>query len=139
MNRRLRGCLPLTAKSLEPSVPGGAKSQLKNRQKKQKDHYKHTKNLPPLEPDDNVRYQTSTSWEPAIIVQRHSAPHSYDLITTRGNIIQWHLKQTRETRPEVIVPVIDDTPLSTNQSPRQRSNANTNPQPTERRTSSGRL
>ena len=59
INRRLRGCLPLTAKSLEPSVPEGAKSQLKNRQKKQKDQYynKHTKNLPPLESDDVVRFK----------------------------------------------------------------------------------
>ena len=96
MNRRLRGSLPFTAKSLEPSVPEGAKSQLQNRQKKQKDQFdKHTKSLPPLKPDDVVRYQTSTSWEPAVIVQRHSAPRSYDLITTRGNIIhrnRRHLK-----------------------------------------------
>ena len=114
MNRSLQGCLPLTAKSLEPSVPEGVKSQLKNRQKKQKDQYdKCTKNLLPLEPDDIVRYQTSTSWEPAVIIQRHSAPRSYDLITTRGNIIRRnrrHLKRTGETRPEVIVPVIDGYP-----------------------------
>ena len=49
MNRRLRGSLPFTAKSLEPSVPEGAKSQLQNRQKKQKDQYdKHTKSSPTL-------------------------------------------------------------------------------------------
>ena len=118
MNRRLRGSLPFTAKSLEPSVPEGAKSQLQNRQKKQKNQYdKHTKSLPTLKSDDVVRHQTSTSWEPATIVQRHSTPRSYDLITARGNIIRRnrrHLKRTREIRPEVVVPVIDDIPESTN-------------------------
>ena len=80
-----------------------------------------------------------------MIVQRHSTSCSYDLITTSGNIIRRnrrHLKRTREIRPEVIVPVIDDTPASTNlfsQPPRQRSNANASQQPTEKRTCSGRL
>ena len=76
MNRRLRGSLSFTIKFLEPiaSVPEGAKSQPQNRQKKQKDQYdEHTKSLPPLKPDDVVRYQTSTSWEPAVIVQRHTS------------------------------------------------------------------
>lgn len=138
----------MTAKSLEPSVLEKARSQLQKRQKKQKDHYdQHTKNLPPLKPDDVVRYQTLTSWEPAVIIQRHSAPRSYDLITTCANVIRRkrrHLKPTLEARPEVTLPVYDEVTVSSNpspQSPRPRSlsNASTSQQATEKRTRSGRM
>ena len=149
MNRRLRGCLPMTTKSLQPSVPTLAKRQLQKSQKKQKYYYDgHTKSLPPLEPDDVVRYQTPTHWEPAVIIQKHSAPRSYDLITTSGRTIRRnrrHLKPTQEIRPAVIPPIDDDisessgSPLQSSRPDSTLSNTNTNQQVTERRTRSGRL
>ena len=149
MNRRLRGCLPMTTKSLQPSVPTLAKRQLQKSQKKQKYYYDgHTKSLPPLEPDDVVCYQTSTHWEPAVIIQKHSAPRSYDLITTSGRTIRRnrrHLKPTQEIRPAVIPPIDDDisesssSPLQSSRPDSTLSNTNINQQVTERRTRSGRL
>ena len=150
MNRRLRGCLPLTAKALKPSVPTEAKSLLQDCQRKQKHYYdKHSKSLPPLTQDDVVRYQTSTSWEPAIITQKHSAPHSYNLATASGNIIRRngrHLNPTQEASPNAASQVDDDnidfsvppaSPLSSSR-PTQPVNASST-QVTEKRTRSGRL
>ena len=89
MNRRLCGCLPLTVKALKSSVPTEAKTLLQNCQKKQKQYYdRHAKSLPPLTKNDVVRYQTSTSWEPGAITQKHSAPCSYDLVTASGKVIR---------------------------------------------------
>ena len=85
INRRLRGCLLLTDKALKPSVSKEAKTLLQDCQRKQK----HSKSLPPLTQDDVARNQTSTSREPAVISQKHSAPCSYKLVTTAsGNIIR---------------------------------------------------
>ena len=155
MNRRLRGCLPLTAKALKPSVPIEAKTLLQDCQKKQKHYYdRHSKSLPPLTQDDVVRYQTPTSWEPAVITQKHSAPRSYNLVTASGNIIRRnrrHLKSTQETRPNVAPPIDDDIddsvaitfppsssrPTQATQPP-PTTNTNTS-QVTEKRTRSGRL
>jgi len=99
MNKRLRGCLPLTAKALKPSVPTEAKSLLQDCQRKQKHYYdKHSKSLT----QDVVHYQTSTSREPAVITQKHSAPRSYNLVTASGNIIRRnrrHLQPTQEVSP----------------------------------------
>ena len=109
---------------------------------------KHTKSLPPLKSDDVVRYQTSTSWEPAVIIQRHSTPRSYNLVTTSGRTIRRnrrHLKLTQDVTPEVTLPIYDDdVPIFTNpsqQSPRPAptSNANTSQQTAEKCTRSGRL
>ena len=150
MNRRLRGCLPLTAKALKPSVPTEAKSLLQDCQRKQKHYYdKHSKSLPPLTQDDVVRYQTSTSWEPAVITQKHSAPRSYNLITASGNIIRRnrrHLKPTQEASPNAAPQVEDDNidfsvpPASPPSSTRPTQPVNTSStQVTEKRTRSGRL
>ena len=147
MNRRLRGCLPLTVKALQPSVPKEVKTHLQNCQKKQKQYYdRHAKSLPPLTKDDVVRYQTSTSWEPAVITQKHSAPRSYDLVTTNGNVIRRnrrHLKPTQEARPTITLPLDDDDtdiPLTSSRpaQPVPAPSANTS-QVSEKRTRSGRL
>lgn len=153
MNRRLRGCLPLTAEALKPSVPKDAKTLLQDCQKKQKKYYdRHTKTLPPLIQDDVVCYQTSATWEPAVITQRHSAPRSYNLVTASGNTIRRnrrHLRPTQGARPIVTLPVDDDDtdiPMTTSSStsssgpaqPVPTANANTS-QVTEKRTRSGRL
>ena len=103
--------------------------------------------------DDVVHYKTSTSWEPAVITQKHSAPRSYDIVTNSGNIIirnRCHLKPTQETRPNVTLPVDGDDdidiPVTISSSPSSSrptqlaSTVNANKgQVTEERTRSGRL
>ena len=147
MNKRLRGCLPLTAKALKPSVPTEAKSLLQDCQRKQKHYYdKHSKSLT----QDVVHYQTSTSREPAVITQKHSAPRSYNLVTASGNIIRRnrrHLQPTQEASPNAAPQVDDDnidfsvppaSPPSSSSRPTQPVNASST-QVTEKRTKSGRL
>ena len=95
--------------------------------------------------DDVVCYQTSTSWEPAVITQKHFAPRSYNLVTASGNIIRRnkrHLKPTQEASPNAAPQVDDDNidlsvpPASPPSSiPTQAVNA----QVTEKRTRSKRL
>ena len=112
---------------------------------------RHAKSLPPLTQNNVVRYQTSTSWKPAVITQKHSTPCSYDLVTASGNVIRrnrCHLKPTQEARPMITLPVDDDDtdiPLNTSSSvsskpaqPALTANPNTN-QVTEKQTRSGRL
>ena len=101
--------------------------------------------------NDAICYQTSTSWKPTVITQKHFIPHSYDLVTASGNVIRrnrHHLISTQEARLIITLPVDDDdTDISLNTS----SSTSSRPaQPTltadpntcqviEKRTRSGRL
>ena len=52
-----------------------------------------------LQPNDVVRYQTGRMWKPAVIINKHSSPRSYNIRTPQGTILRrnrHHLKQTKE-------------------------------------------
>ena len=124
-----------------PNVASNVKKQLQERQDKQTYYYdQHVKSLPPLSSNDVVRYQNSTTWEPAVIVQKDSTPHSYHLTTTSNKSIRHnrrHLKQTLEPTP-IITPSVDDditVSVSKSSSSPQRDTTIV----TERRTRSGRI
>jgi len=71
--------------SLVPKVISDAKKKLQHCQMKQKYYYdQHVKVLPTLNPNDIVRYQTSSTWKPAVFTEKDSTPRSYNLITTNN-------------------------------------------------------
>ena len=97
---------------LEPQINVNVKEKLKHRQTTQKKHYDKTvKILPTLQPNDTVRYQGKQSWEPAVVLDRHSAPRSYNIKTAEGTVLRRnrrHLKKTNEDPPNV-TNAIDDS------------------------------
>ena len=89
MSRRLRSTLPMTVPLLQPHVSTNVKGKLKQRQSTQKKHYDQTaKNLPPLQPDDVVRYQGKQSWEPAVVLNHYPASRLYNIKTADGTLLR---------------------------------------------------
>ena len=89
MSRRLRSTLPMTPSMLQPHVNVNIKEKLKHRQNTQKNYYnKTTKSLPTLKPNDTVRYQNRQSWEPAMVLNHHPAPRSYNIRTAEGTTLR---------------------------------------------------
>ena len=53
-----------------------------------------------LQPNDVVRYQTGRMWKPAVVINKHSSPQSYNIQTPQGTVLRrnrHHLKRTKET------------------------------------------
>ena len=118
MSRHLRSSLPMTAEMLKPQVSTGAKAALEHRQARQKFYYDKTaKSLPELKSND-VRYPRNKSWEPAVVIGRHTSPRSYDIRTAQGTQLRRnrrHLKKTMESSsPSSATPFIDDDLEATN-------------------------
>ena len=134
MSRRLRGCLPVTASSLQPTIPCDVKKKLESCQTKQKFYYdQHARPLPPLTSNAIVRYQ-------AIIVQKSSTARSYNLLTANNKTIRRnrrHLKVSSEPKPTIKSSIDDD--VVTTVSPSSTVPQETIPIVTEHRTRSGRL
>ena len=120
------------------TIPCDVKKKLESCQTKQKFYYdQHARPLPPLTSNAIVRYQKSSKWEPAIIVQKSSTPRSYNLLTANNKTIRRnrrHLKVSSEPKPTIKSSIDDDivTPSST-------VPQDTIPIVTEHRTRSGRL
>ena len=97
MSRRLRSNLPMTATMLKPHISKGAKAILEQRQARQKHWYDRTaKPLSKLRPNDVVRYPENKSWEPAVVVGKHTSPCSYHIKTAQGTSLRRnrrHLKR----------------------------------------------
>jgi len=134
-NRRLRDKLPTTAALLEPCVPVNARQQLLKCQERQKFYYdKHAKPLKGLQEGDSVRYRKGKSWEPAVVVNEHSSPRSYNITTDRGINLRRnrvHLQRTtQEPTPQITNEDYDDLPIndptSRQQDTQDRPNAPTN-------------
>ena len=104
MSRRLRSSLPMSESLLKPATNDDAREQLTSRQQKQLQYYNRgTRSLPPLNKGDVIRYKKGGKWEPAVVVNRHGAPRSYNIRTSQGNILRRnrrHLKYTNEPPPE---------------------------------------
>ena len=105
MSRRLRSKLPMSESLLKPAINDGTREQLTNRQQKQQKYYNRgTRSLRSLSKGDVVCYKKGKKWEPAVVVNRHGAPRSYNIRTAQGNILQRnrrHLKYTNEPPPEL--------------------------------------
>ena len=95
----------LNSPMLQPHVNANIKEQLKHRQTTQKNYYdKTTKNLPILKPNDTVWYQSKQSWEPAVVLNHHPVPRSYNIRTAEGTTLRRnrrHLKKNNEDPPDV--------------------------------------
>ena len=89
--------------TLEPPNAAQVKDKLIKRQVAQKHYYdKSSKPLPPLKPNEHVRYRDGLIWKPAIVMSTHAAPHSYIIQTQNGTILRRnrrHLKRTAEQVP----------------------------------------
>ena len=103
MGRRLQSTLPMLPSLLEQNANKEVKEKLHKRQKQQKYYYDKTaKQLPPLKPNDVVRFKHKSYWKPAVVMGIHSSPRSYTIRTTDGTFIRRnrrHLKKTDEQRP----------------------------------------
>ena len=112
MSRRLRSTLPMTVSMLQPHVSADIKEKLTRRQATQKKHYdKTSKNLPTLQPNDVVWYQ---SWEPAVVLGHHPTSRSYNIRTADGTLLRHnrrHLKKVNETSPAVTTTLMNHLQL----------------------------
>ena len=136
---------------LEPHVSTNVKEKLKHKQTTQKKYYDRTaKNLPPLNPNDTVRYQGKQTWEPAVILDRHSAPRSYNIKTAEGRVLRRnrrHLRKTSERPPNVTTTIDDPFTIEDSASAANQTLPIVNVQPPqskpapvhEKRTRSGRV
>ena len=101
MGRRLRSSLPMTDSMLQPSISEGVKRKLEQRQQRQKHFYdRGTKPLSSLQPNEVVRYQAGRIWKPAVVINKHPNPRSYNIRTPQGSVLRrnrCHLRQTKET------------------------------------------
>ena len=117
MSRRLRSNLPMTATMLKPHISKGPKAILEQRQARQKHWYDRTaKPLSKLRPNDVVRYPGNKSWEPAVVVGKHTSPRSYHIKTAQGTSLRRnrsHLKKTIEPPPPPSVTTFIDDDIET--------------------------
>ena len=115
MGRRLRGILPISSHQLMPQTISTKKFiSTRNERKKIQKHYydKGTLPLPPLENGERIRFQkdTSSSWEPGIVIRKHHTPCSYIIQADTGAKYRrnrHHLLQSSEP-PEQIVDLTDE-------------------------------
>ena len=102
MGIRLQSTLPMLPSLLEQNSNKEVKEKLHKRQKQQKYYYDKTaKQLPPLKPNDVVRFKHKSYWKPAVVIGIHSSPRSYTIRMTDGTVIRRnrrHLKKTDEQR-----------------------------------------
>ena len=88
MSRRLCSSLPMSELLLKPATNDDIQEQLTSRQQKQQQYYNRgTRSLPPLHKGYVIRYKKGGKWEPAVVVNRHGAPRSYNIRTAQGNIL----------------------------------------------------
>ena len=151
MSRRLRSTLPMTASMLQPHINENVKQKLKHRQTTQKRHYDKTaKKLPTLQPNDTVRYQGKQSWKPAMVLNHHPAPRSYNITTAEGTVLRRNRRQLKKTHeePPNVTTTIDDSFSNDDSASAANSQMppmiNVDPPPTsrplnEKRTRSGRI
>ena len=72
MDKHLPSSLPMLPWTLEPPNAAQVKDKLVERQAGQKHFYdKSSKPLPPLKPNDHVRYRDGLIWKPAIVMSTH--------------------------------------------------------------------
>ena len=110
---------------MDPKIPINAREQLLKCQEKQKFYYdKGAKPLKPLESGDTIRYYKEKTWEPAVVVNRHDAPRSYNIEAESGSKLRRnrvHLRKTLENRPNIETEIDYDNLITSSQSDEQRT------------------
>ena len=147
MSRHLRSSLPMIPSTLVPATTSQVKDKLVDRQVHQKHYYdKNSKPLPPLKPNDPVRYRNGSIWKPAVVMATHAAPRSYIIQTSDGTILRRNRRHLKRTAEKMAVTAYYDDDDDNEEV--QENNVNTqNPEPddvptpdvTERRSRYGRL
>ena len=150
MSRRLRSSLPMTDAMLQPSISKEIKRKLEQRQQRQKSFYdRGTRPLSSLQPNEVVRYQTGKMWKPAVVINKHPNPRSYNIQTPQGTVLRRnrrHLRPTKETfapsddsdyycDDDLVINTPSDPQMPTNEPPTRDEPD----QLTERRSRYGRL
>jgi hypothetical protein len=96
MNRRTRTRLPVSNALLMPKVipPEQVKSRLLYYRQKSKEHYdKNAKDLPTIQPTDNIRMRDGSKWIPARFVSQQPTPRSYKVETPNGRTVTRNRRQ----------------------------------------------
>ena len=85
MSRRLKDTLPSTHALLQPEVAVNARTQLVNRQARQRRYYdRGTRHAKPVHIGDHVRVKLHKTWDHAVITGEHPSPRSYIVTTEDG-------------------------------------------------------
>ena len=112
MGRRTKTLLPTSSKLLEPKVikTKVVRSELQVEKQRQKEYYdRNAKQLPVLQPGQNIQVQMGKKWEPAIVTSIPTEPRSYNIKTPDGQTYRRkrrHLILTKSTTAHQ--PIIDD-------------------------------
>ena len=106
MGRNLRSSLPMLPSQLTPPNSSTVRQKLQVCQSQQKHNFdKTSKTLPPLKPNERVRYKCGSKWKPAIVVVKHVSPRSYVVKNNNGTFLRRnrrHLKKTLESSPRLL-------------------------------------
>lgn len=116
MSRRLKDRLPTTTSLLKPSVIVSARHDLVQRQAKQKVQYdKSAKAKGEHAIGDNVRVLLDKTWDPAVVIGKHTTPRSYFVTTEQGNTYRRNSRMINKSPDHVyLTPQLPfDTPVDT--------------------------
>nr|XP_039255977.1 uncharacterized protein LOC120332730 isoform X2 [Styela clava] len=106
MSRKLRSRIPTGNNSLQPRISADIKKSLYRRQQDQKRFYDRA-TLPrkAIKLNDSIRFREGKEWHPAVVVSKHDAPRSFNILTPDGRTLrrnQYHLVTTKEQYPPYV-------------------------------------
>lgn len=85
MGRRLKSILPVTSRKLMPQSTVQGRDELVARQQQMAHYYNRGKReLPSLKPGESCRIRQGRVWNRAVVVQPHTTPRSYTVMTENG-------------------------------------------------------
>lgn len=91
MSRTCKTKIPIVSNLLKPQLCMKVSEKLNKRQGEYKKYYnRNAKNLPPLQPNDNVTVYNHVQklWEPGVIINKHPHPRSYVVKNKSGNLVR---------------------------------------------------
>jgi len=106
MSRRLRSVVPVTSNLLRPIVPRQAQNKLvclKNQQKQQYDRYARPHWQSPPGVGDSVRVRLGKTWDPGVIVGKHTAPRSFYVTTEDGQTYRRNQRFINPNQDRVLI------------------------------------
>jgi RNase H-like domain found in reverse transcriptase/Reverse transcriptase (RNA-dependent DNA polymerase)/Integrase zinc binding domain len=96
MNRQLKSNLPIIDSLLLPQIQKDVRAKLLKVQDSQKRFFDRTAiSLKPLKDNDNILVRKEKVWEPAKVLNRHSAPRSYIIQTEQGSVLRRNRRDLR--------------------------------------------
>ena len=112
MSRKQRTKLPIARHQLKPHTIDSAQHKLQSRQQNQKKFYdRNAKSLPPLKINDSVRVRDGRTWVPAKVIDKHTAPRSYIVLTENGMKLRRNRAHLLATKEDIQVPANDNAPI----------------------------